>query len=194
MRVIAGIAKGRRLRSPPGRSVRPTADRVKEALFSMLESRFDLTAGALLDLFAGSGGLGIEGLSRGAPRAVFVEPDRGARQVLAANLDTCGFRAAAELWPVPARRALRELAARGARFAGVLLDPPYGRGLAGEALAEVAGAGILQPDAWIAVEHRADEELAPAYGSLRLTAVRRYGKTALALYSSAQMTEPVTAW
>src|ERR1700752_4701957 len=110
MRVIAGAAKGRRLRALPGRSVRPTADRVKEALFSMLQSRFDLDGAAVLDLFAGTGALGIEALSRGAARAVFVESDRGARTVLEANLTLCGLSDRSRVLPVPVRRALEMLA------------------------------------------------------------------------------------
>src|SRR5260221_14782236 len=93
MRVIAGAAKGRRLRALPGRAVRPTADRVKEALFSIVQSRFDLAGATLLDLFAGTGALGIEGLSRGARSAVFVERDHAARRGLAANLAPRGFSA-----------------------------------------------------------------------------------------------------
>lgn len=193
MRVIAGTARGRRLKAVPGRDVRPTADRVKEALFSMLESRFDLGAGTLLDLFAGTGALGIEGLSRGAPRVAFVERDRTARDVLMANLDVCGFRTAAVVLGRPVARALTELAADHMEFAGALIDPPYGKGLAGEALTQLAAAGVLVAGGWVAVEHHTDDRLAASYGPLRLTATRRYGKTALTLYSSAQMAEQVAA-
>jgi 16S rRNA (guanine(966)-N(2))-methyltransferase RsmD len=191
VRVIAGIAKGRRLRSVAGRSVRPTADRVKEALFSMLGSRFDLAAGPLLDLFAGTGALGIEGLSRGAPSALFVEQDAAARRVLESNLAACGFGASSELLALPAHRAVSTLAGRGRRFAGVLLDPPYGRGLAEQTLTQLAAAAIVAEQGWVAVEHHTDDALAEAYGQLRLTAARRYGKTGLALYT--QMAEQVAA-
>ena len=131
MRVIAGMAKGRRLRAVPGTAVRPTADRVKEALFSMLGSRFDVAAGDLLDLFAGSGALGIEALSRGAPRG---HVRRAGRAPRVASWSPTWRRAACarprRSWPGPVPRALRELAERQARFDGVLLDPPYGKGLA----------------------------------------------------------------
>jgi 16S rRNA (guanine(966)-N(2))-methyltransferase RsmD len=166
---------------------------VKEALFSMLVSRFDLTTGALLDLFAGSGALGIEGMSRGAPHAVFVEQDGAARRALEANLQACGFQAAAQIMPVPVQRALRELAARQARFAGVFMDPPYGKGLADAALTQLATSSLVPAGGWVAVEHHADDQLASAYGCLRLTAARRYGKTGLALYSSSQMVEQAAA-
>ena len=186
MRVIAGAVRGRRLRGLRGQTVRPTADRVKEALFSMLQSRFDLAGAALLDLFAGTGALGIEGLSRGARRTVFVEQDRAARRVLDANLAACGFAARGRVVCLPVSRALVELVARGERFDGVFLDPPYGRGLADQALAQLAAAGLIESGGWVAVEHHVDDVLADAYGPLRLTAARRYGKTAVAVFSDSQ--------
>jgi len=193
MRVIAGAAKGRRLRTLSGRSVRPTADRVKEALFSMLGSRFDLSGAAVLDLFAGSGALGIEALSRGAVRAVFVEQDFDARRVLSANLAACGFAARGRVVPRPVRRAIAELAGGAERFDGALMDPPYGCGLADAALVQLAAADLLAPAGWVAVEHHVDDPLAETYGTLRLTASRRYGKTAVALYSDSRMAEQVAA-
>src|SRR6185295_8217017 len=91
MRIVAGIARGRRLRAPKGRLVRPTADRVKEAVFSMLESRDGCAGRTVLDLFAGAGTLGIEALSRGAESAVFVEPNRAAAKAIRENLGMAGF-------------------------------------------------------------------------------------------------------
>jgi len=193
MRVIAGAAKGRRLQALRGRSVRPTADRVKEAVFSMLGSRFDLEGAVILDLFAGTGALGIEALSRGAARAVFVEQDFDARRVLSANLTACGFGPRARIVPHPAGRALAELAGEGERFDGAFMDPPYGRRLAEAALAQLGAGGLLAPGGWVAVEHHVDDRLAEAYGTLRLTASRRYGKTAVALYLDSGMVEQVAA-
>jgi 16S rRNA (guanine(966)-N(2))-methyltransferase RsmD len=181
------------LRALPGRSVRPTADRVKEALFSMLQSRFDLDGIALLDLFAGTGALGIEGLSRGAARAVFVEQDRAARRVLAANLAACGFGSRSRIAPLPVDRALAELAARGERFHGVVMDPPYGRRLADGALAQLAASVLVAPGGWVAAEHAVDDVVAETYGCLRLTAARRYGKTAVTLFADSRIGEQVAA-
>lgn len=189
MRVIAGTAKGRRLRAVRGQAVRPTADRVKEALFSMLQSRVDLDGARVLDLFAGTGALGIEGLSRGAARAVFVESDRAACAVLESNLTLCRLAERARILPVPVRRALALLAAAHEHFDGVLMDPPYGRGLAEAALEQLGAAGLVAPDGWVAVEHHVQDALAEAYGALRLTAARRYGKTALALFSNSRMVD-----
>lgn len=189
MRVIAGVAKGRRLRALRGQAVRPTADRVKEALFSMLESRFDLDGAVLLDLFSGTGALGIEGLSRGADRVVFVEQDHAARRVLEANLAACGFATRGRMVGAPVRRAIAALADDGIRFDGILMDPPYGRGLAAAALSDLETAALLAPDGWVAVEHHVDDALAESYGELQLTASRRYGKTAVALFSNSRMAE-----
>jgi 16S rRNA (guanine(966)-N(2))-methyltransferase RsmD len=186
MRVIAGSARGRRLDTVAGWSVRPTADRVKEALFSALGSRASLDGAAILDLFAGSGALGIEALSRGARHLTFVEQDRAARLVLARNLERCGFSDRASVLAVPVRRALDELARRATRFDGALLDPPYGRGLAAATLEALGQGTVLAEGAWVAAEHSVDDQLAEGYGGLRLTASKRYGSTALTLYSNGE--------
>ena len=125
MRVIAGIAKGRRLRTPRGMALRPTADKVKGALFSILESRFSLRSAHLLDLFAGTGALGIEALSRGAATVTFVEHAHASIAVLRENLKWCGFEPHARIVRLPVQRALTQLGREGGRFDGVLVDAPY---------------------------------------------------------------------
>lgn len=186
MRVVAGSARGRRLKGLRGLAVRPTADRVKEALFSILGSRFPLEDKVVLDLFSGTGALGIEALSRGASRVVFVEQHRPMARVLAENLDACGLRSRAEIRCRPVKRALGELEGEGQRFAGVLLDPPYGRGLARETLDLLGRGELLAADAWVVVEHEVEETLPQTSGALRLTRERRYGKTALSLFAAAR--------
>lgn len=186
MRVIAGTAKGRRLKGPRGIGVRPTADRVKEALFSILQSRFDLRGAVVLDLFAGTGSMGVEALSRGAARVVFVEQDRRAAAIVKQNIAICGFAPQAELRVVPVHRALATLASGRARFDGVFADPPYGKGLLGETLGQLATADILRPGAWVIVEGRIDDDVAEEFGPLRLTQTRRYGKTKLMLFLLAE--------
>lgn len=180
--MIAGSAKGHRLKGLRGLEVRPTADRVKEALFSIVLSRFDLAGATVLDLFAGSGALGIEALSRGARRAVFVERHLPTAKVLRANLSSCGFGQEAEVWTTPVDRALAKLAERGDRFDGVFLDPPYERGWLGRTMLALGEGGILAAGAWVMAEHHADERVCEAYGGLRLTQARSYGKTGLALF------------
>lgn len=179
MRVIAGSAKGRRLKTSSGRATRPTADRVKEAMFSILGSRVDLDGADVLDLFAGSGALGIEALSRGAQHAVFVEERREAIRALQQNLAACGFTAASRVLPMGAAAALRRLAREGCRFDGVLLDPPYGKGLVAATFDGLVGAKLVRPGGWVVVEHHVDEPPPPS--PLHLTRTTRYGKTAVTL-------------
>jgi len=125
MRVVSGEARGRRLVTPAGRDTRPTTDRVRESVFNALES-LDAVAGAtVLDLFAGSGALGIEALSRGAARRTFVEHDLAALAAVRANLDVTGLAGRAEVVSGDAHRALAAFAATGRRFDLALLDPPY---------------------------------------------------------------------
>ncbi len=188
MRVIAGSAKGRRLRAGKGRAVRPTADKVKGALFNILASRFDLQSAGILDLFAGSGGLGIEALSRGAGHVTFVDESAAAIRVLRDNLRACRMEEAARVLSVPVPRALAQLARQQVHFDGVLLDPPYGQGLVDQTLAAIAAHGLVRPGGWAMVEHHVDETPAAAYGPLRLTQARRYGKTALALFVASEAT------
>jgi len=185
MRVIAGSAKGRRLRAGTGQAVRPTADKVKGALFNILGSRFDLHAAQILDLFAGSGSLGIEALSRGARDVTFVDESAASIRVLRDNLRACQLEVAARVLRLPADRALAQLARQQARFDGVILDPPYGHGLVGDTLAALALQGVVRAGGWVMAEHHINEAPDPAYGTLRLTQTRRYGKTALALFVAA---------
>jgi pantetheine-phosphate adenylyltransferase len=186
MRVIAGSAKGRRLQAGHGHAIRPTADKVKGAAFNILASRFDLASAQVLDLFAGSGSLGIEALSRGAAHVTFVEEAAAALRVLRRNLEACGCAARARVLPLPAHRALAQLAREHAAFDGALLDPPYGRGLVDRTLALLAQRALLRPGAWVLAEHHIDEGPALAYGPLRLTHARHYGKTGVALFVADQ--------
>jgi pantetheine-phosphate adenylyltransferase len=182
MRVIAGIAKGRRLRTPRGMAVRPTADKVKGALFSILESRFSLRSAHLLDLFAGTGALGIEALSRGAAAVTFVEHSHASIEVLRENLKLCGFDPQARILRLPVHRALTQLGCEGVCFDGVLIDAPYLQDWVEQTLVAVAQQGIVAPGGWVVVEHHLDEAPSPTYGPLRLTQARHYGKTGLALF------------
>jgi 16S rRNA (guanine966-N2)-methyltransferase len=179
MRVIAGVAGGRRLRVPKGTDVRPTADRVREALFSSLA---DQVPGAVaLDLYAGAGSLGIEALSRGADRVVFVEQARAALDALRANLETTGLGSAAVVAPTTVERFCAD--PDHGPFDLVFADPPYAEPLAAvwSALAGLHGAGALAPGALVVVERdRRDPSLGtqpPAFLALERT--RPYGDTVL---------------
>jgi 16S rRNA (guanine966-N2)-methyltransferase len=194
MRVIAGSERGRRLKSVRHLKVRPTADRVREGLFSILSSRFDLHDAVVLDLFAGTGALGIEALSRGARRAVFVERGRGALHVLRENVELCGFPLRAEIWPLSVRRALRGLEEHAYRFDGVLMDPPYESALVSSTLEMIAQSALLRPGAWVIAERHVDEPVSDSYGPLRLTRDRRYGKTSIVLYSLSPLDSTTTGF
>lgn len=179
------------MRAGRGLALRPTADKVKGALFNILESRFNLESAAVLDLFAGTGALGIEALSRGAAAASFVEQSLTSVRVLRENVRLCGFEERARVLPMSVRRALAQLARERACFDGVLADPPYERGLLESTLSAVAEHGSVRPGGWVIVEHHTSETPPAACGPLRLTQSRRYGKTGLALYvAEKSMSEP----
>jgi len=183
MRVIAGNARGRRLEAGRGQAIRPTGAKVKGAIFSILASRFDLDGVVVLDLFAGSGGLGIEALSRGAARVTFVERDAGHCRILRANLERCDLAGRARVVQAELPAGLRRLAGEGP-FGGVFLDPPYEKGLLDATLKRLGAAGLVAPGGWVVAERSTAEAVAEAYGPLRLTLDRRYGKTALAIFLS----------
>jgi 16S rRNA (guanine966-N2)-methyltransferase len=175
MRIVAGVARGRRLEVPRGGTVRPTADRVREALFSSLQPR--LAGAHVLDLFAGAGGLGLEAASRGAARVVLVERDPRVLEVLRRNVATVGVEGV-EVHAGEVRRLLRAGALAGP-FDLVLVDPPYD--LPDEALEAVLDAlvGHLATDAVVVVERAARSGAVGWPEPLRPEPVRRYGDTAL---------------
>jgi 16S rRNA (guanine966-N2)-methyltransferase len=177
LRVIAGSARGRRLVVPPGDDVRPTKDRVREAMFSALDARGVIEDAAVLDLYAGTGALAIEALSRGAANAVLVEESRAIAATARLNVETTGFAGVAR---VETRDVATFLAAppAGAPFDLVLCDPPYD--LADDALAPVlavlASGGWLTDDAFVVVE-RAPRANIVTPDRLRITWERRFGDT-----------------
>jgi 16S rRNA (guanine966-N2)-methyltransferase len=175
MRIIAGRHKGRRLGAPKGRAVRPTSDRAREALFDILAHGRFADAPAfedvrVLDVFAGTGAFGLEALSRGASHATFIEKDRAALAVLRGNVEALGEAGRATLLPGDATRPPRAATPASLAF----LDPPYGEELAAPALAALAAAGWLAPNALVIVEVAAREDLAPPPGFTFLEE-RRYG-------------------
>lgn len=195
MRVIAGLVKGRPLKAVPGRNTRPTADRVKESVFGIIGGR--ILVDAVLDLFAGTGNLGIEALSRGAGRAVFVEKDRRALETLSQNLASTGFAAAQGQASVAALDVLRFLTDGRCRrvewtgpFGLVFADPPYGLGLAERTLSALRGFPGLAPGALVVVEHAAHDILAEAYGALDVVRREKYGETIVSFYRMLEV-EPV---
>ena len=179
MRVVAGRLKGRPLVPPKHDGVRPTSDRVREAVFNILchgIDEFELPGSRVLDLFAGTGALGIEALSRGADRAVFVESDAAARAVIQANIAAFGLGGIATIF----RRSALDLGPAGAKDRGginlVFADPPYRQGLAEQALKSAADDGWLCDGAVVVIEEAADAEVALPAG-FQLLSGRQYGGT-----------------
>lgn len=152
MRVISGIAKGMRLKVPPGHKMRPTSDMVREAIFDILGPAAE--GARVLDLFAGTGALGIEAVSRGAAYALFVDDGVQARALLRNNIETLGLGGVTRIF----RRDATKLGPAHPLepFSLVFLDPPYGKGLAEKALASAREGGWLKPEALIVVEEAAD--------------------------------------
>ncbi|MFP5249570.1 MAG: 16S rRNA (guanine(966)-N(2))-methyltransferase RsmD [Acidobacteriota bacterium] len=185
MRVIAGQYRSRVLNAPGGLSTRPTSDRLRETLFNVLSPR--IQAASFLDLYAGSGAVGIEALSRGAAQAVFVEREAQALAALRGNLDSLGIRSAARVHAVNVRSFLQRRRSSGNQpgpFHLAFLDPPY------DAAQEYAGTLTLLDEAgWLAggamaiAEHRRKERLEEQYGTLRRTRVLQQGDAALSFYS-----------
>ena len=163
MRVIAGEAHGRRLRAPRGLLTRPATARVRASIFSRLAARTELAGTRVLDLFAGSGSLGLEALSRGAARAVFVDSSREAAAAIRDNLRVLGLQERAEVIVAGVERALAALRARGALFDLVFVDAPYRDDSSAAVLSSLARGGLLNADAYLVVRQaRRAPELSPA--------------------------------
>jgi 16S rRNA (guanine(966)-N(2))-methyltransferase RsmD len=179
MRIIAGIFKGRRL-APVKARTRPTAAKVREAVFNILGPAVD--GMRVLDLFAGTGALGIEAMSRGATAAVFVEDHPEAVMALRRNLEDLELQGKTRVWPLPVTTALKKLAAQGERFDVVFLDPPYAGGEAAAVLNALASLDLLSTRAQVVVEHSRRLNLPEESGHLRRIDLRRYGDTQIAIY------------
>jgi len=177
MRVVAGELRSRRLHTVAGRETRPTSDRARAGLFDWLGPRH-VDGARVLDLFAGTGALGIEALSRGANEAVFVERARGALRVLRRNLDELGLEARARVVEADLERGLGALAAKLGSFDLVLADPPYETGAREKLLGDAALGSLLEPDGVVVVERSARDEAGGSAAHLQLRGSKRYGETA----------------
>jgi len=175
MRIIGGAWRGRPIEAPKGEGTRPTTDRVREALFSMLASRLGTFEGLrVADMFAGSGALGLEALSRGAAHCTFVEPNRSAVSALQTNIATLGAHADVVSRPV---EGIREASTP---CDLILLDPPYGRGLVETTVPILADRGWIAPSAWFSIETEPgfDAELP----GLTRDTVKKFGKSQIQLF------------
>ncbi len=185
MRIVGGEFRGRALAAPSGRETRPTADRLRQTVFDILAhgGHGDIVAGArVLDLFAGTGALGLEALSRGAAFALFVEEAVAARGAIRTNIEALGLTGRTRVF----RRDATSLGPTGtvAPFTLVFADPPYGKGLGEKALASALAGGWLRPGALVVLEEAASAEVAPVPG-LDVIDTRRTGDTQLVFLRAA---------
>ena len=191
MRITGGMYRSRALRAVRGQATRPTSDRVREALFGILASARALEGARVLDLYAGTGALALEALSRGAESAVLVESARDAVAVIRANIEALGVARQASLVAGDVHRALGRLVSAGP-FDLVLADPPWALVESGEparALAELTVAGVFRASAWVVLEHAARTP-APDAAPLSPWETRRYGDTALTFYKTGILPGP----
>ena len=180
MRVGSGEARGKRLKGPVAPGVRPTTERVRAAVFNILESS-RYSDRRVLDLFAGTGSLGIEALSRGAAWADFVERDRRQCAVIRENLATVGYDGMAEVRQGDAVRMLGSLAGH---YSLVMLDPPYRMGAFHGVLEAISGTDrLVEPGGAVVAGHSRHTELRAAYGALRRVVFRQYGDNAVSIYT-----------
>jgi 16S rRNA (guanine(966)-N(2))-methyltransferase RsmD len=179
MRVVGGELRGRQLKSPVGRKVRPTSDRIREAIYDMLGP--DLEGTKVLDLFAGTGAMGIEALSRGFQTGVFVENDRGALNLIRDNLDLCGLADRARVEARDVFEFLKRFDAA-APFDLVLVDPPYGEGMVLPAVEQLACKTGLRAGGYVVCECERELELPDEVKSLKRIKYKSYGDSSVHVY------------
>lgn len=181
MRVIAGECKGRPLKAVPGKTTRPTTDKVKESIFNMIGPFFD--GGIGLDLYSGSGGLSIEALSRGLEKMIMVDSNPKAIETIKANLLQCGYENRTEVYRNDAERALKAIVKRGLQLKVIFLDPPYQRQKIAMMLAVICDHNLLNSDGVVVVEHAIEVELPDLVSDLSREKYEEYGATAVSIYS-----------
>jgi len=180
MRIIAGEAKGKRLYVPGTFATRPTAERIKEAFFNIIGFVDGIT---FLDLFAGSGNMGLEALSRGALKAVFVENNRALIDAIGRNIETCGFGGKGEILATDFIKAIQRLIKKPEAFDILFVDPPYERGIVSLALEHLQNGSLMARDGLLTVQHSIRETAAvDESGQLVLTDRRQYGDTSLSFF------------
>ena len=185
MRIISGTSKGKRLATPKGHALRPTSDRVKESIFNILGEVVE--GKVVLDLFAGTGNLGIEALSRGAKRVLFVERRREATRLIKNNLFQCGMVMVSEIIPKDVIRAIGILHQRGETFDLILMDPPYEKGLIKKTLWKLQSHRIYHDDSLLVIEHDRREPLPTDLDGWNLIRQRKIGDTLISFLTPRSM-------
>lgn len=172
-RIISGSAGGVRIDTPDGRNTRPTSDRAKEALFSMLGDIFDGIS--VLDLFSGSGSLGIEAVSRGAQNAVLVESDRKCADIIKRNIRKCRLDDSIRVLKADVRKSTGILASEGLKFKCIFMDPPYDSGYVDAVIEKITAGDIIEKEGILVVEHSNTEKPELNGTSFTLLKTRNYG-------------------
>jgi 16S rRNA (guanine966-N2)-methyltransferase len=185
VRVISGSVKGRHLKAVPGMNTRPTTDKVKEAIFSMIGPYFD--GGVALDLFAGAGGLGIEAMSRGMERGIFIDIERASVEVIKQNLQHTGLTDQTEVYRNSAEQALKVLHRRELKFNLIFLDPPYRMKKLDELLLHIEALHLLAVDSTIVIEHDTRTTYAEQIGGFTCIRKVEYGETTISIYEWKEM-------
>ncbi|MEI5906054.1 16S rRNA (guanine(966)-N(2))-methyltransferase RsmD [Bacillus spongiae] len=180
MRVISGTCKGRPLKSVPGTNTRPTTDKVKEAIFNMIGPYF--TGGIALDLFAGSGGLGIEALSRGMEKVIFVDRDAKAISTIKSNVKSCSFEKECEIYRNEANRALKAISKREITFDYIFLDPPYKKQKLEALLTYIDTNELINESGYVVCEHSNDVLLPQQVDRFQLVRAENYGMISVSIY------------
>jgi 16S rRNA (guanine966-N2)-methyltransferase len=180
VRVVSGSCKGRPLKAVPGNTTRPTTDKVKEALFNMIGPYFD--GGIGLDLFAGSGGLGLEALSRGLEKVIFIDRESKAIQVIQENIKACKFEDQAEVYRNDAERALKALIKREICFDYIFLDPPYKKQQLVSLMEKMDKQNLVKTEGIVVCEHSFDIELPKSVGRFNQIKHEKYGMIAVTIY------------
>jgi 16S rRNA (guanine966-N2)-methyltransferase len=178
MRIVAGIFGGRRLHAPKGMEIRPTSDLVREAIFNIIGQA--VTDANVLDLFAGTGALGLEALSRGASQAVFVDQSLTAVQLIRANIERCNVQDRVRIIHGSVNQAIRRLTAQGGYFDLIFMDPPYGKGSVQKAFVNVAA--VARSGTLVVAEHDSKELLPSSCREWIRTQERKYGDTSVSIY------------
>lgn len=187
MRVVSGKYKGRQLKAVPGMNTRPTTDKVKESIFNIIGPYFD--GGIALDLFGGSGSLGIEALSRGIDQVIFVDKDGKAIQTIKQNIESFRLGNQVEIYRNDAMRALNALNKREIPFDLILLDPPYKRHQLEDLLHKISEFHLLAETGLIMSEHSKEVELPLEIGCFKRTRQEHYGLTVISVYKFASSDE-----
>ncbi|MCX7885017.1 MAG: 16S rRNA (guanine(966)-N(2))-methyltransferase RsmD [Caloramator sp.] len=187
MRIITGIAKGRRIKAPEGKNTRPTLDRVKESIFNIINNR--IQGACILDLFAGSGNLGLESISRGSISCIFCEKDKTTFGYLKENVVSLGFSSKCELYNHDAFFVLKKCSQRNLKFDIIFLDPPYGKDLIIESLKNISHYNLLNNNGIIITEYDENDIIPDKIEDLIKYRTEKYGRVRISFWNKEEINE-----